>query len=263
MSGFYKLDPAAWNWGAVGLSLEAEAALLQIVNAIHLHDRPVPNNERTLAGLFRCSTRKARSLRDGLIEAGKIRIEGGCIVNDRAISELFHRGFISNSRAESGAKGGRTRAERAAKALENNEPAQAIASSRIEENRREENTIEADASIARQSSRKPETQSKRAAAIPEDWKPSERNIADATYEGFSHEEIRNEAAQFRDHHRSKGSRFIDLDAAWRTWIRNARKFARRGAALDQRAAAASDALRNRIEAAARNRSPSKRGICFD
>lgn len=39
--------------------------------------------------------------------------------------------------------------------------------------------------------------------------------------------------------------------------------AERPSRVDSRAAAADHALRNRIEAAARNRSPSKRGICFD
>lgn len=135
MSSFYKMDPSAWDFGTSGLSLEEEAAYLRIVNAIHKHDHPVPNNDRILAGMFRCSTRKARALLNALIEAGKVRIEDGHITNDRAISELVRRGFVSSSRAESGAKGGRTRAERAAKSLERKEQQQAIASSRIEENR--------------------------------------------------------------------------------------------------------------------------------
>lgn len=36
-----------------------------------------------------------------------------------------------------------------------------------------------------------------------------------------------ETAQFLDHHRAKGSSFRDWDAAWRTWIANAVKFAER------------------------------------
>jgi len=67
--------------------------------------------------MFRCSTRKARAFVDGLLAAGKLRVEGDRITNDRAISDLVHRGFVSISRAESGAKGGRTRANNAAKTL--------------------------------------------------------------------------------------------------------------------------------------------------
>ena len=139
MSDFYKMDPAAWDFGTACLSLEEEAAYLRIVNAIHKHRGPVPDNDRVLAGLFRTSTRKARALVQRLCEAGKVSISDGFISNERAISDLVHRGFVSISRAEMGAKGGRTRAENAAKALESNEPAQAIASSREEKRREEKN----------------------------------------------------------------------------------------------------------------------------
>lgn len=137
MSGFYKMDPAAWDFGTAELSLEEEAAYLRIVNAIHKHDGPVPDIDRILAGLFRTSTRKARSLVDALVKAGKLVIEDGKIWNDRARSDMVRRGFVSVSRSESGAKGGRTRVELAAKSLENNKQAQANAYAK-EENRIEE-----------------------------------------------------------------------------------------------------------------------------
>lgn len=63
--------------------------------------------------------------------------------------------------------------------------------------------------------------------IPENWVPSDRNLSDARDRHFTDEEIRNEAAQFRDHHLARGTRFRDWDAAWRTWLGNARKFAPR------------------------------------
>lgn len=79
MSSFYKMDPAAWDFGTTNLSLEEEAAYLRIVNAIHKHDQPLPDNDRVLAGMFRCSTRKARALVAALVKAGKVRIEGGAV----------------------------------------------------------------------------------------------------------------------------------------------------------------------------------------
>lgn len=139
------MDPAAWDFGTANLSLEQEAAYLRIVNAIHKHDGPVPDNDRVLAGMFRCSTRKARALISGLIEAEKLTVEDGKIWNDRARSDLVHRGFVSISRAESGAKGGRTRANNAAKSLNGHDIGQAIASSRIEENRIEDSEAKASA----------------------------------------------------------------------------------------------------------------------
>ncbi len=141
MTDFYKMDPADWDQGTARLSLEEEAAYLRIVNSIHKHKGPVPDVDRVLAGMFRTSTRKARSLVLALIDAGKIVIEDGAIWNDRARSDLVHRGFVSVSRAESGAKGGRKSAETRAKSLGTNEPEQAIASTR-EEKRREEKILQ-------------------------------------------------------------------------------------------------------------------------
>ena len=147
MTDFYKMDPADWDNGTARLSLEEEAAYLRIVNSIHKHKAPVPHVDRVLAGMFRTSTRKARTLVSALVDAGKIVIEDGAIWNDRARSDLVHRGFVSISRAESGAKGGRKSAEVRAKSLETNEPDQAIASTR-EEKRREDIDTEAKASDA-------------------------------------------------------------------------------------------------------------------
>lgn len=61
--------------------------------------------------------------------------------------------------------------------------------------------------------------------IPEGWVPSDRNIADAHDAGFSDQEIQHEAHQFYNRHTAKGTTFRDWDAAWRTWLGNARKFA--------------------------------------
>jgi hypothetical protein len=118
---FYKMNPAKWDFGTAGLTLEQEAAYLRIVNAINKHDAPVPDNDRVLAGMFRCSTRKARALLNGLIDAGKVRIEEGVIINDHAISDVVQRQLVRVSRAEAGANGGRTTSERRSKALENND----------------------------------------------------------------------------------------------------------------------------------------------
>ena len=226
MTEFYKMDPAAWDFGTAELSLEEEAAYLRIVNAIHKHKGPVPNNDRVLAGMFRVSTRKARSLLDALVMAGKLTVEDGKIWNFRARSDLVQRGFVSSSRAESGAKGGRTKAERASNPLKTNETGLAIASPR-EEKRREEKSIEKEEPIgsSKKSGRKPEV------PIPENWVPSDRNIADAEARQFSAKEIDDEADRFRNHHIARDTRFRDWDAAWRTWLGNSRKFSNIGLAF--------------------------------
>lgn len=66
--------------------------------------------------------------------------------------------------------------------------------------------------------------------LPPDWVPSDRNIADAEARQFSAQEIHDEADRFRNHHIARDTRFMDWDAAWRTWLGNSRKFEGRGMA---------------------------------
>ena len=188
MTDFYKMDPADWDNGTARLSLEEEAAYLRIVNSIHKHKGPVPDVDRVLAGMFRTSTRKARSLVLALIEAGKIMVEDGAIWNDRARSDLVHRGFVSVSRAESGAKGGRKSAETRAKSLETKEPEQAIASTREEKRREEKSDMGKPISPAD----KPPDKMR----LPADWALSDEGWAYARSQAIPDEVIRDEAAGF-------------------------------------------------------------------
>jgi len=64
--------------------------------------------------------------------------------------------------------------------------------------------------------------------LPPDWVPSDKNISDAKDRNFSAQEIADESDRFRNHHLARDTRFRDWDAAWRTWLGNARRFAPRG-----------------------------------
>jgi hypothetical protein len=66
--------------------------------------------------------------------------------------------------------------------------------------------------------------------LPAGWVPNKRNLADARERNFTETEIEFEADRFRNHHQARQSRFRDWDAAWRTWLSNARRFAPRGVA---------------------------------
>lgn len=74
-----------------------------------------------------------------------------------------------------------------------------------------------------------ETKPKRAKArtsLPDDWKPSERDVEHATERGFRPEQISTMAAGFSNHHRARGNLMADWAAAWRTWVDNEIKFQR-------------------------------------
>lgn len=62
--------------------------------------------------------------------------------------------------------------------------------------------------------------------FPADWQPDDRGVEFALGKGRDHEWIARESERCRDHHRSKGNVFADLNAAWRTWVLNAPSFER-------------------------------------
>lgn len=61
----------------------------------------------------------------------------------------------------------------------------------------------------------------RGCQLPEAWTPSEKHHALATKLGV---DIDLETEQFTDHHTARGSVFKDWDAAFRTWLRNAKRY---------------------------------------
>lgn len=63
--------------------------------------------------------------------------------------------------------------------------------------------------------------------------PTRRRIPDGfrpeTVKGFTDQECAREIPQFTDFHKSRGSTMLDWQAAFRTWMRNSRKFSPKGA----------------------------------
>lgn len=137
MADFYKFEIANWNEGTANLTLEQEAAYLRVVNAIRLADQPITFNKHVLCGLWRCDPRVAKRLLQALIDAGKLRVEGDRLVNDKAVKDATSLLATRQLRRTSGIAGGQASAKSRTKPLENNNTAQASASTR-EEKRREE-----------------------------------------------------------------------------------------------------------------------------
>lgn len=64
----------------------------------------------------------------------------------------------------------------------------------------------------------------RATVLPDNFEPNDTAVAMAAELGVS---LAAEQAAFTDHHTANGSTFKDWQAAFRTWLRNAARFARR------------------------------------
>lgn len=143
MAEYYKFEIANWDEGTAMLTLEQEAAYLRVVNAIRLKDQPLTFNMFALCGIWRCNERKAKRLLDELVAAGKLRIEDGKIINDKAVEDASNLRRLRADRASAGRRGGVESGKSRAKALENQDTVEAIASTR-EEKRREEYSVSKD-----------------------------------------------------------------------------------------------------------------------
>ncbi|NPD17573.1 hypothetical protein HOY34_20520 [Xinfangfangia sp. D13-10-4-6] len=137
MAEYYKFEIANWNEGTANLSLEQEAAYLRVVNAIRLADQPITFNMFVLGGLWRCNERKAKRLLEELIGLGKLRVEGGRIINDKAVEAASNLRRLRTDRASAGRAGGIESGNSRRKSLESQETGEAIASTREEKNREE------------------------------------------------------------------------------------------------------------------------------
>lgn len=81
--------------------------------------------------------------------------------------------------------------------------------------------------------REPVKHTQRARVIPDDWKPEpfgEGSKCRPIVESWTPDERETQIEHFTAHHRGKGSRFVDWQDAWKTWVLNSRKWGPRPAA---------------------------------
>lgn len=136
MSRWYKRCGADFIHGTMMLTLEEKGAYSLCLDLIYDRGGPIPDDARWISGVCGVSIRKWNSIRERLLELGKLASENGMLSNRRADFELVSAELSSRERAESGAKGGRKRAENASTPNENNGLVQAELN-RIEEIRGE------------------------------------------------------------------------------------------------------------------------------
>ena len=209
-----------WVADFVGDTLDLDAkeigAYMLILMTMWGRDGYLPNDEKKLQRVARCG-------RDWPRVWGAIghyfTVQGDQITQLRLRLELQKVAAKREVNAQSGARGGH------AKALKDKEAALANAtvSPQQPEPYPEPYKKEEDLFAKPQPKKR---KSRPLVEIPDGWVPSDTNVSDAMKRGFSEREIEIEADQFRNHHRSKGSTFKCWDAAWRTWLGNARKFGR-------------------------------------
>jgi DNA-binding transcriptional MocR family regulator len=68
--------------------------------------------------------------------------------------------------------------------------------------------------------------------LPASWQPDDKQVQQLR-EKFPKLGLDDEAEKFQDYHRAKGSSFVDWDAAFRNWCRNAEKFRLKAAGMSE------------------------------
>ena len=86
--------------GMLSLTLEERGAYQTVLDLIYDRGGPIADNERLLAGYMNCSLRKWRSLRETLIEKGKLTASDGHLSNSRAEKLLENDAKTSQKRIE-------------------------------------------------------------------------------------------------------------------------------------------------------------------
>lgn len=122
---WYRRYGADFVHGCLGLTLEEKGAYSLCLDLIYDRRGPIPDDPRWLAGVCGVSLRKWKSLRQSLIEAGKIYEKHGHLSNLRAEREIENASKESRKHAENGAKGGQKRAQNASRSKQINALAQA------------------------------------------------------------------------------------------------------------------------------------------
>lgn len=122
---WYKRCGADFIHGTMMLTLEEKGAYSLCLDLIYDRGAPIPDDARWLSGVCGVSIRKWNKIRERLISLGKLTCQGGLISNSRADFEIVSSELQRRNQAESGAKGGRKRAENAGQSLKNNDLAKA------------------------------------------------------------------------------------------------------------------------------------------
>lgn len=123
--GWHPREHRAALDGMLMLTLEERGAYNTILDLIYDRGGPIPDDARWLAGWMGVSARRWAVIRASLIVKAKIyavNLNGvDCLMNERAAKEIENQSEISRKSRETGAKGGRKRAENAANFNKNND----------------------------------------------------------------------------------------------------------------------------------------------
>jgi uncharacterized protein YdaU (DUF1376 family) len=220
---FIKFYPSDFLAGTSGLSPSERGVYITLLCLIYEVDGEIIRDDARLSR--RCGTPKASFVRtiNALICDGKLTERDGMLSNKRAEKMIADRQIRTQNATHAANQKWIAHREKIQTNQSDND-ASALQRQCVDDasqNPEPDIKTEAKASV-KKPRRSPLVD------LPDAWVPNDTNIADAEKRGFSQQEINDEADRFGNYHRSKQSQFRDWNAAWRTWLSNARKFGKGG-----------------------------------
>lgn len=101
---YYKAYPRDFIEGTIGMPFEVKCAYRVVLDLIYLQGGHLPDDPRYISGNLGCSIRKWKSIREHLIQIGKIHVSGEFLTNKRADNELETLSKYRENQAENARK---------------------------------------------------------------------------------------------------------------------------------------------------------------
>lgn len=209
---YYKAYPRDFIEGTIGMPFEVKCAYRVVLDLIYMQGGDLPDDPRYISGLLGCSIRKWKSIRETLIQMGKVEVSGEFLTNKRARNELETLAKLQDKQREN-AVAPRKNNNLQKPPLSHTEP-------EPEPYRKEPTNVGSQNELFP----KPE-KPKRKTQFPEDWTPDEKLKIWAREKGHDDRSISEMAERCVNHHRGKGNLFLDHSAAFRTWVLGQARFA--------------------------------------
>ena len=199
-----------WLSGTNALSLEERGALITLVALTASTGEPPKADYQRLSRQLGCTPGRAKKIIEALVDLGKIGIDGGSIINRRALTETE----ISQKNSEKQSEIARARwSKNPEKSNEIKERHDATAQPRQCQPEPEPEPYKKEEAKA---------SSKKGSRLPRDWSLPQEWSDWALAQGMDELSSRREADRFRDYWVSApGQRGVKLDwqAVWRNWVR--------------------------------------------
>jgi uncharacterized protein YdaU (DUF1376 family) len=117
---WYKRFPADFIAGTLALSLEEKGAYSVCLDLIYDRGGPIPDDAQWISRVCGCSVRKWKTIRETLVNAGKLVASDGTLSNDKARKLLENSAKEARKLSENGAKGAEKTNEKRESLQQNN-----------------------------------------------------------------------------------------------------------------------------------------------